>query len=92
MAEVQEITLTNIKQVKAVLKKLSNGWVKLLAAKMFPGEPEEKASDKIYNIVNGVSGRDQETRILFINKANELKGELEAEQQGAINTLNNIIN
>ncbi len=85
--ENKQITLDDIKLVRDVLKQLSGGWAKKLAAKMFPAEEEEKALDKIYNIISGSSGRDQESRAFFINSANELKGELEQEQQTALNNL-----
>lgn len=85
-----EIKLADLKIVKTILKKLTNQWAKKLAEKMFPEETEERGVDKVYSIIAGGQGRDQETRIRFIKCAYELKSELEAEQSGAISALKNI--
>lgn len=85
-----EITLADLKIVKTVLKKLSNQWAKKLAEKMFPDETEERGLDKVYSIIAGGQGRDQETRSRFIKFADEIKAEFEALQTDALSTLKSI--
>ena len=89
-ALVNEITLQDIKDVQKVLKKLCKNWVALLAAAMYPGEDENSAKDKIYNLISGNSGRDQDTRSIFIFHANELKNKIQNKVDTAINSIQEI--
>lgn len=90
--ETAEISKEDLKNVVAVLKKLSNGWARSMAKKLYPNESEDVAVDKIYNIINARYGKDQLTRINFINAAQQLKEELEQGKNAALNTLKNITN
>lgn len=87
--EIKEITKTDIQEVRDVLKKYSNAWAKQLASLMYPGQDEDEALDKVYNITNGRT-RDQDIRRHFINCAAELQHRLQAEQKESIDKLNNI--
>ncbi len=85
-----EITKEDLKTVKASLKKLSNQWAPMMAAKLFPEETPEKGLDKVYSIIAGNQGRDQETRSSFIKFAEEIKDQLIKKQTDALTILKNI--